>query len=249
MCGVRQYAGKEMKRWALAAGLIMLAVGILLGVLLPSRCTKGNAEPQQPNTVDEWVDLGLPSGLLWAKCNLEASKPEQCGDYYAWGETQPKNDYSWGNYRYGRSGGKLTKYCSKSDYGEFGFTDNMTTLKADDDASTLVLGSGARIPTRAEWNELINNTTSEWMTVSGKKVRRFTSKKNGNRLLLPAAGYYDGTDLYKEGRFGYYWSSSLYEGSPNYAWRIYVSSDIQYVYSGNRYYGLSVRAVRSAGKK
>ena len=118
----------------------------------------GNANPwANPNpgtTSGEWVDLGLPSGLLWYSVNLGAAAPEHYGDYYAWGETKTKEDYSWSTYAYGSASNQLTKYCNNSEYGLDGYTDNLTTLQSSDDAATAVIGKGARIPTKDEWQEL-----------------------------------------------------------------------------------------------
>ncbi len=194
----------------------------------------------------EWVDLGLPSGLLWAKCNLGASSPEEYGDYYAWGETTTKEVYNWSTYKYSNGDyNQLTKYCNSSSYGHNGFTDNLTTLDAMDDAAKQKLGSGARMPTRAEWEELINNTTAEWTQVNGVKGRKFTAS-NGKSLFLPAAGGRDGSKLRDAGSRGNYWSSSLVGGYPSRAWYLGFNSDGQSMDDGgSRYGGLSVRAVRS----
>ena len=193
----------------------------------------------------EWVDLGLPSGLLWATCNLGATSPVEYGDYYAWGETTTKEVYNWSTYKYCNGDyDQLTKYCTTSSYGHNGFTDNLTTLDAMDDAATQKLGSGARMPTRAEWVELINNTTAEWTQVNGVNGRKFTAS-NGKSLFLPAAGNRYGSELNVAGSDGYYWSSSLYESGPDYAWYFCFYEGDQDVCNLDRYGGQSVRAVRS----
>ena len=199
-------------------------------------------------TNDEYVyvDLGLPSGLLWATCNVGAETPEDYGDYFAWGETQPKNNFSWIHYQYCMGSNKtLTKYCNNSSYGYNGFTDNLTTLLPEDDAATANWGSGWRMPTREEWQELYNNTTVTWTTQNGVNGRLFTAS-NGNSLFLPAAGY-RGSSLSNAGSYGYYWSSSLDTVEPDGA--LYFGFD-----SGNygmylnysRVVGFAVRPVRSA---
>jgi len=198
------------------------------------------------NTTTGWVDLGLPSGLLWAECNLGASTPEEYGNYYAWGETSPKSMYLWDTYRYATvdaASGSLqtfTKYNSSSSYGT---VDNKITLDATDDAATAALGSGARIPTRAEWQELLNNTTVTWTMQNGIYGRKFTST-NGNSLFLPAAGSRYGSELRSAGEYGYYWSSSLCMQSPAGAWSVHFYSRNQWVDYDSRYIGFSVRAVR-----
>ena len=194
----------------------------------------------------EWVDLGLPSGLLWAKCNLGATTPEGHGDYYAWGETATKEVYNWSTYKYCTVDAEgslqtLTKYNNSTTWGT---PDNLTTLQAMDDAAAQKLGSGARMPTAAEWRELIANTTAEWTQVNGVNGRKFTGS-NGNSLFLPAAGYRYGSELDTAGSGGYYWSSSLHESGPIYAWDFNFYEGGQGVNGYGRYYGQSVRAVRS----
>ena len=190
----------------------------------------------------DYVDLGLPSGTLWATCNVGASSPEAYGDYFAWGETTPKSDYSWSTYQYVSSSSTLTKYCSDSSRGEDGFTDNKTVLDAEDDAATVNWGSGWRMPTWEEMQELYDNCTNTWTTQNGVYGRKFTAS-NGNSIFLPAAGFYYGSDLYDAASNGSYWSSSLYTGSPGYAYYLYFYSEGVFWISINRFYGLSVRPV------
>ncbi len=197
-------------------------------------------------TLDDYVyvDLGLPSGLLWATCNVGADNPEDYGDYFAWGETQPKDTYNWSTYQYcNGSYYTLTKYCNNSDYGYNGFTDNLTTLLPEDDAATANWGSDWRMPTKEEWQELYSNTTQTWTTQNGVNGRLFTAS-NGNSLFLPAAGHRWGGELGNAGSHGYYWSSSLCTDDPNDAWYLLFYSGSTYVGSGfYRYFGFSVRPV------
>jgi uncharacterized protein (TIGR02145 family) len=194
----------------------------------------------------EYVDLGLPSGLLWATCNVGAEFPEDYGDYFAWGETTPKDICYWSNYQYCNGySTRLTKYCNNSSYGYNGFTDDLTTLLPEDDAATANWGSGWRMPTKAEFEELCNNTTVTWTRQNGVNGRLFTAS-NGNSLFLPAAGHRYNSRLYDTASYGYYWSSSLYSDGPYNAWDFYFNSDYYFVGSVYRYYGQSVRPVRSA---
>ena len=193
-----------------------------------------------------YVDLGLPSGLLWATCNVGANTPEGYGDYFAWGETSPKDTYNWGTYQYcNGSNSTLTKYCNNPDMGYNGFTDNLTTLLPEDDAATANWGGEWRMPTKAEFEELYNNTTVTWTQQNGVNGRLFTAA-NGNSLFLPAAGSRYNSSLDLAGSDGYYWSSSLYAGSPSYAWHLDFYSGNYLVDYRNRNYGRSVRPVRSA---
>ena len=198
----------------------------------------------------EWVDLGLPSGTLWATCNVGASKPEGYGSYFAWGETKPQssNTYNWNTYKYAigttRDDPKLTKYCSQSKYGDNGFTDDLTTLQSGDDPATANWGSGWRTPSTSQWDELLSNTVNQWTTKNGVAGRLFTSKKNGQSVFLPAAdGRWD-SELHLAGSNGYYWSRSLNTDGPRYAWYLYFNSDGCNMIYIDRDNGFSVRPVR-----
>lgn len=196
-------------------------------------------------TNDEWVDLGLPSGLLWASCNVGATSPDRYGDYFAWGETQPKNVYDKSTYAFFSDNLQLTKYCTHAQFGYNGFTDNLTTLQSGDDAATARLGGSARTPTYDEWCELKENTTAVWTTLNGVKGCRLTAA-NGNSIFLPAAGDRLGSELNGAGIFGSYWMASLYFASNYAASTFVVSSNEPDMFDSNREFGHSVRAVRSA---
>lgn len=197
-------------------------------------------------TLGDWVDLGLPSGLLWATHNVGADGPEDYGHYFAWGETQTKGVYDWETYTFCDGGhDQLTKYCSDSTYGYNDFTDGLTTLQASDDAATAALGNGARIPTSDEWQELMDNCTMAWGTQNGVSGCRFTGR-NGKVLFLPVAGSRWDGGVYFAGERGTYWSSSLNAGDPSHAWGFYFDSTDAYKYADQRFYGLSIRPVRSA---
>ena len=175
---------------------------------------------------------------------MGAETPEDYGDYFAWGEIQPKNWYDWSTYQYcNGSENTLTKYCTNASYGYNGFTDNLTTLLPEDDAATANWGGNWRMPTLEEWQELYNNTTVTWTTQNGVSGKLFTAS-NGNSLFLPAAGFRDDSSLYSAGSDGYYWSSSLYPNYSNYAWVLDFDSDYCYVHYYDRNYGPSVRPVR-----
>ena len=231
--------------------ILFMAIMMLATTALLDGCGK-EKEPTEPsnNSTEpngDWVDLGLPSGLLWATRNVGATSPEDYGDYFAWGETQPKEVYDWNTYIYCNGGAfRLTKYCNKSSYGYNGFTDNLTILQPSDDAATA--NYGGRTPTKEEWEELLDNTTSIWTTQYGVNGRLFTGT-NGNSLFLPAAGcrfdWIYGYGLHNDGDNGFYWSSSLYTDEPYGAWSFYFYSDSRRVTDCYRFYGFTVRAVRS----
>ena len=193
----------------------------------------------------EWVDLGLPSGTLWATCNVGANSPEEYGDYFALGETEPKNDYSWSTYKYCKgSQYTMTKYCSNYRHGT---VDNKTILEPSDDAAAVNWGSEWQMPSYEQFDELFNSsyTATTWTTMNGKYGRKITSKSNGNFIFLPAAGYRGDTSLYSAGSFGDYWSRSLSTDEGYFAYYLYFGSSSTYTfYNGFRVYGKSVRPVR-----
>ena len=163
-------------------------------------------EPDILSDGHEWVDLGLPSGTLWATCNLGATSPEDFGSYFAWGETMPKYSYSWSTCSLcNGTSTSLTKYCTNS---IFGTVDNKAELDPEDDAAYVNWGLNWRMPTAEQQHELYINCTSQWMTVNGVNGYLMTGS-HGNTLFLPAAGYYSGMSLYEESLDGVYWSRSL----------------------------------------
>lgn len=199
------------------------------------------------NTLNGWIDLGLPSGILWAISNIGADYPEDYGDYFAWGETEPKNTYSWNTYHFGSDYNKLSKYCNNPVYGIYGFTDNLTTLQLSDDAAAANWGEDWRMPTYDEWEELYQYTTQTWTTLNDVNGILFTAS-NGNCIFLPAAGYRMFNETNTTGFHGTYWSSSLDTDGPYNSWGFYFDSDF-YMGQGTRYLGKPVRAVRSASQK
>ena len=189
----------------------------------------------------EYVDLGL--SVKWAKCNVGAEKETDAGLYFAWGETtgytasQVGTDkhFSWSDYKYGNSSSNLTKYNQ---------SDGKTVLESTDDAATQIMGSDWRMPTKADFNELLNNTRKEWTTINGVSGRKFTSKINGNSIFIPAAGYCRGGSVSGVGSYNNVWSSSFRTSNPGYAWHLGFDSGSCYMSSGDRYNGQSVRGVR-----
>ena len=192
----------------------------------------------------EWVDLGLPSGTKWATCNVGATKPEEYGNYYAWGETEPKTTYDWNTYKWcDGSYDTQTKYCTS---GRYGTMDDKTVLELADDAARANWGGQWRMPTDDEWTELRENCTWTWTSDyngTGVAGRIVTSKTNSNSIFLPAAGYRGSDDLNNAGGNGFYWSSSLYTDGPLNAWGVYFCSANLYGGSLGRFCGRSVRPV------
>ena len=206
-----------------------------------------------PSTM-EYVDLGLPSGLKWAKCNLGASKPSDYGDYYAWGETAPKADYTWATYKWMQAGQSDSKYITKYTIadGETGaiwydssgnfIGDNKTVLDAADDAATQQLGSPWRMPTVDEITELLDKCTWTWTTQDGVNGCQVDGP-NGNSIFLPATGFVNDTALINKGDEGYYWSSSLSTLSRDASFFFFHSVNHEWAYQDRRC-RLFVRPVR-----
>ncbi len=197
--------------------------------------------PIEPETTHEYVDLGLPSGLKWATCNVGAESPEDYGDYFAWGEVEPKEYYYWSTYKYGTDYNQLTKYCNNSSYGKDGFTDNKTVLDPEDDAAHVNWGGAWRMPTTEEQQELINNCTWTWTTQNGVNGYKVTGP-NGNSIFLPAAGCMHEGILDVDGSDGIYMSGSLYIDSPDLNYGVFFSGGV-HLGRGGRNYGRSVRPV------
>ena len=226
--------------------LSILSILIISSLLTFTSCTGDGDDDGLINNgagslVHEYVDLGL--SVKWATCNVGATKPEEYGYYFAWGETTPKSTYNWSTYKYCNGDlYSMTKYCEDS---YFGTVDNKTTLELSDDAARVNWGGSWRMPTRAEYKELLDtsNCSWTWTTQNGVNGRKVTSKKNGNSIFLPAAGYRSYDDLYDAGGYGYYWSSSLYTYVNYDACGVYFHSDYVDWNDYGRCYGRSVRAV------
>ena len=203
-------------------------------------------DPNNPSSIGssgkanghDYVDLGLPSGTKWATCNVGAESPEEYGDYFAWGETQPKDVYNWSNLKW-YDGNEFTKYCTDS---ANGIVDNKTILELSDDAANANWGGDWRMPTKEEQDELRTKCTWTWTTKNGINGYTVTGP-NGNSIFLPASGYRYGSDLNDAGVDGYGWSSSLYASSSMTAYFLVIGSN--YVEGGDssRCSGFCVRPV------
>ena len=182
----------------------------------------------------EAVDMGL--SVKWASCNLGANAPEEYGDYFAWAETAPKQEFDWGNYAFSGEGPYgMTKYNA-------GFKLNYLA-EAEDDAAAVRLGDGWRMPTFVEMNELLNNTRWEWCEQNGVAGYKVTSEKNGNSIFLPAAGYMEGSELHYAGTAGRYWSQTRHPYHPQCAMELFFSTEYHYAYFYRRFRGYPIRPI------
>ena len=201
----------------------------------------GNVQPES-----DFVDLGLPSGTLWATRNVGASSPEAYGDYFAWSETEPKEVYTWDTYKWNSSdvSGQfyLTKYCYESQYGD---RDGKTMLDPVDDAAC-VHYSGGRMPTLEQIWELRHSCTWQWTQSNGVNGLLVTGP-NGKTVFLPAGGYRWEDSLQSVNSYGCYWSLSL--GVSPAAYSMEFNSDgWQRDATPLRSYGFLVRAVHESPK-
>ena len=201
----------------------------------------------------KYVDLGLPSGTLWATCNIGASKPEECGLYFAWGETEGYKQNSDDVHKFEKKSYKwletdctvpvLLKYCISWS----GIADYKKVLDPEDDAATVNWGRKWQMPSLEQIKELCDSTytTAEWTTLNGVNGRKITSRKNDNWIFLPAANI-----IITAGSSGNYWSRTLYMGMDDDAVTLEFYKDKWFFDSHNpRYCGLSVRPVRTQKQK
>lgn len=195
----------------------------------------------------EWVDLGLPSGTLWATCNVGASTSKSWGYYFAWGETTTKDEYSYSTYKYCKgSYHTLTKYCIDSSCGYNGFTDGKIELESKDDAATANWGSNWQMPSKEQFQELGDPRYTYMYSPANIRGRLITSKINGNSIYLPPAGYMNDNGFGYYDETGYYWARSLNTSNNECAEGLFFESGMEYAtYWGiTRVWGCSVRPVR-----
>jgi len=246
----------NMNRFVKNLATVMLLMVVAVCCNKPDEPHNGGNHNGQNDTViddngsvdgQDYVDLGLPSGILWATCNVGAEGPEDPGNYFAWGETTPKEMYDWKQYEFSRfvEGEYLiTKYCTNSDCGYNGFVDNLTVLELADDAATANWGTGWRMPTKEEWTELLGNTTNMMTEQNGVRGRLFTGP-NGNSLFLPNTGFYLDNELICS-NLGVYWTSTLQTSFQIISWSYHSDSEECHVcgtYERSR--GQCVRAIRA----
>lgn len=199
-----------------------------------------NVRQQDPFVGHAYVDLALPSGLLWATCNVGANSPKDYGDYYAWGETSTKEKFSWKTYDFNKSGDANVKFS------KYYFDDKKYVLDPEDDVACMDWGGIWRMPTKEEWDELRDNCDFTWIVKGGHAGVNVSSSVNKKSIFLPAAGYCTDTLFFDVGSYGAYWSSTLSTSSKYEAKGFGFNSMYPYKWAGgggNRYVGQSVRPV------
>ena len=218
-------------------------VAIIIATFVLASCSKDDDNENGSNSdTHEYIDLGLPSGTLWATCNIGANRPEEYGDYFAWGETEGyysgKNQFETYTYKWYSKGNGYTKYCTDTHSKYF---DNKCILDPEDDAATVNWGRKWCMPTIAQYEELISNTTHMATLLNGVTGYMLTSRINGKHIFFPSAGFIDGNIFYYQGSSGGYWSCEKYK---NVDGKVYAHNDgSRQSYSPER--GCSIRPVRS----
>ena len=217
--------------------LFYLMCSLLTVAFVSCENSKG---PSDPANGHEYVDLGL--SVKWATCNVGANSPEEYGNYYAWGETETKAEYSIETYKWSK--GKYdtyTKYCILPTEGT---VDNKITLELSDDVANANWGGNWRMPNSVELEELLDKCTWRWDEKNGVEGYKVISNTNGNSIFLPAAGLCYDSILESAGFIAFYWSRSLDSGYSNDAYSLYFNSDdVSCSVYDSRYCGLSVRPV------
>lgn len=185
----------------------------------------GDEEQYYVYTVNgyEFVDLGLPSGVKWATCNIGAESPNEYGNYYAWGETKTKSNYSSGSVTYGK---KIGDISGRTRY----------------DAAASSMGAPWRMPTKNDFDELKEYCVWEWASMGGKKGFKVTGP-NDEYIFLPAAGYKRGSSLGYANQYGYYWCSEPHGEFGDNAYDLYFNGNNVKLHWNNRNYGLTIRPV------
>lgn len=202
----------------------------------------------------EYVDLGLPSGTLWATMNVGASKPSDYGQYFQWGDTQGysadqvgtgdgKKEFSshWSDYKWYESGDYYEDNIVLNKY-----TTPGATLDLEDDAAHVNMGGDWHMPTPTQFRELINtaNTTSTWTTQDGVNGRLFTSKSDSSKsIFIPAAGKAYNGSVHWNGSDCYTWSSMIYKTGVFWGWLLSVNSGRGSLGYGVRNEGQTIRGV------
>lgn len=247
---------RVISKYAVILPIVVMLLGLLY--VIYNEFSSGGGEENEPYIVEEaryvevesdemkekingheYVDLGL--SVKWATCNVGATKPEELGDYFAWGETTTKTDYSWATYKYCKGAyATITKYCNDSSSGYKGFTDIKKVLDLIDDAAYVNWRKPWRMPTRVEIAELQQKCTWK-LTIQNGVVGYKVTGYTGNFIFLPLAGYMYGTSLYSVGSVGRYWSSSYDHGHFAFSMNSYSDGVTSYAFNKDR--GFSVRPV------
>lgn len=195
----------------------------------------------------EYVDLGLPTGLKWAKCNVGATSETDYGDYFQWGSTEPNtaDECNWADAPFNNGSDSYNKEYFTTHKSEW--LDSKDNLKPEFDAARAIMGGDWRMPTEAEFDELLSGTTNEWIedfNGTGVNGRKFTSKTDTSKyIFIPAAGFRTNGSVNYVDIYGDVWASSLDISHTDHAWCLNLNSDVCCMGYSYRYGGWSVRGV------
>lgn len=225
----------------------VFVISLFVALFSVAGCNKNEDVEDEPGKINghAYVDLHLPSGTLWASCNVGANSPEEYGDYLAWGETESKSMYWWDTYKYSKevvwNEPRLTKYCFNTSYGYSGFRDYLARLQSEDDAATVNWGQKWKTPTMDQWQELIDFTTHKRKVRNGVVGYEFVS--DGDTLFLPMAGWLFYDSCVEVDTIGCYWEYSLGNQDPCYAQTVTFGHFNYGIQERFRCFGLPVRPV------
>lgn len=244
------YVKRRLKKWWWVAPIVLVVGGIggwttsLTGSVADtfkssSDETAAEVKSDVAGTLNEhdYVDLNLPSGTLWATCNVGASSPEECGEYFAWGETKVKKNYEWNNYFDNTETGKYSKHGSRSE------------LEAANDVATAKWGEGWQMPSLKQIEELKDNCSWTWCEHNGVQGYEVKSDKNNRSIFLPASGAIINSNCENAGSCGYYWSRTLVKTYSDQAYGLSFDSGKEEWDNKDRAIGLTVRPVLKSADK
>jgi hypothetical protein len=195
------------------------------------------------------VDLGLPDHRLWGTCNIGANTPDESGTFFSWGETAPKGNYSYDNYKWCDGDfSSMTKYTCDFDHTKSKQLDSISVLQAEDDPAAQILGEGWSTPTRSQFTAMINRCDWKVCKLEGTWGYLFTSKENGNTIFIPLAGCKDYEDLLHTSDWGFYWTKDLHTAESHEVYVLQLKKPANPVATKfqERYIGLPVRATYKA---
>ena len=207
--------------------------------------SESNETPSDPFNGHDYVDLGLPSGILWAKSNVGAESEEDYGLYFTWGSTigATQEEIENQTFTFGPNGNAVKYITSDGTITKYNSTDGKTVLDLEDDAAHVYMGGDWHMPTKEQLEELIANTTLTWI-VQDEVIRQlFTSKTNGNSLFIPAAGGASDNGIEALKWFCFVWSASVNSSICDNAWALSLYEYQTVMDDGLRVGGFSVRGV------
>ena len=248
---------KRLEKLNVTCKMLALTAVVMMSVAFTACSSDDNDSKPNPDAF-EYVDLGLPSGTKWATCNVGANKPEQSGNYYAWGEIKTKKNYDWSTYKWMEKGKANWKNINKytvpdkqtdaiwySDQTISSFKgDNKKILEDEDDVATVKLGKPWRTPTKDELQELISECNWAWINDNDKKGFEIKSRRNNNKIFMPVAGFRKDSEILSAGNVGFYMSKSIDTNNSSKCEYLNLNIVKSFISQESRCFGYLVRPVR-----